>query len=284
VLETAQQYSHTFVAPDEKGIVSAEQIIKSITPDTKLVSLGLANSELGTIQPVREVAVKIKLLRQERLKSGNDMPLYLHTDASQAAGYIDIKVARLGVDMLTLNAGKIYGPKQVGLLWCHNSVALKPVLFGGGQEADLRPGTENVAGTIGFAEAFDILAKERSESIEKIQTFRNSLTKQLTGAFPELVISGNPKHQLANYLHVSWPNLDAERLIFKLETQGVLVATGAACAANKNTRSHVLEAIGLDSKLADGSVRITLGRFTTEQDIKNGAQTIISAAKEELER
>src|SRR5690606_25938020 len=130
----------------------------------------------------------------------------------------------------------------------------------------------------------DIAAREREETIKETHILRDALAKQLTNAFPELVLSGTPKHQLPNYLHVSWPDLDAERLIFRLENEGVLVATGAACAANKNTRSHVLEAIGLEPRIADGSLRLTLGRFTTEKEIQRGANAIIKAVKEELNR
>ncbi len=284
VLETIKQYPYTLVSPNPKGIISAEDIVKAITPKTKLVTLGLANSELGTLQPVKELAAKIKLLRQERVKLGNETPLYLHTDASQAAAYVDIKVARLGVDMLTLNASKLYGPKQVGLLWHASSVHLKPILFGGGQEANLRPGTENVAGAVGFAEAYELAANERSEASKKIRELRDELAKKLTDAFPELIISGNLNHQLPNYLHIAWPDLDAERLIFKLENKNVLVATGAACAANKNTSSHVLRAIGLKSNVANGSLRLTLGRFTKSSDITRGAQEIITAVRQELAR
>lgn len=280
VLEVVKQYPHTLVKPNEKGIVSAEDIIRAIKPETTLVSLGLANSELGTLQPVREVANQLKLLKQERLQEGNKTPLYLHTDASQAASYVDLKVSRLGVDMLTLNAGKIY--KQVGLLWRSSFVKLEPILFGGGQELDLRPGTENVAGAIGLAEALELSDKNRHKTNEKIRKLRDKLASELSSAFPDMVVSGSKKHQLPNYLHVAWPGVDAERLVFNLENRGVLVATGAACAANKNTGSHVLKEIGFKPELADGSLRLTLGRHTTENDISRGTKEIVAAVKEEL--
>ncbi len=282
VLEVTKQYQHTLVKPNEKGIVSAEDVLSSVKPETKLVSLGLANSELGTLQPVRELAGKIKLLRQKRLQEGNKTPLYLHTDASQAASYIDLKVSRLGIDMLTLNAGKIYGPKQVGLLWRASSVKLEPILFGGGQESDMRPGTENVAGAVGLAKALELADNKRHETNDKIRKLRDKLASELSSAFPDLVISGSKKHQLPNYLHVAWPGVDAERLIFNLENQNVLVATGAACAANKNTGSHVLKEIGLKPEVVDGSLRLTLGRHTTESDILRGTKAIIDTVKQEF--
>lgn len=281
VLETAKQYPHTLVAPDEKGIIAAEVVRKAVTSKTKLVSIVLADSELGNIQQLKEIAQIIKKEREDRLRSNNKTPLYFHADASQGAGLLDINVARLGVDLLTLSAAKIYGPKQSGLLWAASSVAMQPFVFGGGQERGLRSGTENVAAAVGFAKALDLTIDKRKREFERIEILRNLLQNKLEKAFDEVIISGHKKRRLPNFLHVSWPGVDAERVLFLLEAQNVLVATGSACAANSGTRSHVLEAIGMDAKTADGSLRLTLGKETTKEKIIKGAEAIIAAVKKE---
>ncbi len=284
VLSAAAGHDNSILSADHHGMMSAEAIKSAIRPDTELVSVALANNELGTIQPIREIAQIIKAERQNRLISGNKTPIYLHTDASQGIGQIDCNVARLGVDMMTLNAGKIYGPKQVGLLWAASHVKLVPQIVGGGQERGLRSGTENVAGTIGFAKALDLASEHRKYESDRLQKLRDSLQAKLTTAFPEAVVSGHPRHRLAGHLHISFPNIDAERMIFVLESRGVLVATGSACAANKGTRSHVLSAIGLSDELADGSLRLTLGHLSDEKNTNRVAEIIIEEVKREYAR
>jgi len=195
-----------------------------------------------------------------------------------------VNVARLGVDMLTLNAGKVYGPKQVGLLWLSSQTKVEPKILGGGQERGLRSGTENVAGTIGFTKAYEMAFEHRKYESERLEKLRNYLQNILLEAFPEAVISGNQKSRLPSFLHISFPKLDAERLIFLLEDRGVLVASGSACAANKGTRSHVLTAIGLLPELADGSIRITLGHLSNEENTKQAGEIIIEEIKREYER
>jgi cysteine desulfurase len=284
VLASANTHDHTVIEADERGFVSADTVKIAIRPDTHLVSVALANNELGTIQPIRDIAEIIKTERESRLLNGDKTPIYLHTDASQGAGQLDINVARLGVDMLTLNAGKIYGPKQVGLLWVANHVKLQPQIVGGGQERGLRSGTENVAGTIGFARALELLAEHRKYETDRLTELRDNLQQTLTSEFSNAIISGHMKHRLAGHLHISFPGLDGERLVFILENKGVLVATGSACAANKGTRSHVLTAIGLSSELADGSIRITLGHLSTLENTKRAGGIIIEEIKREYER
>lgn len=284
VLEAAKRRDHTIVAANEKGMVRAEAIRAAIRPDTQLVSIALANNELGTIQPLRDIAEVVRTIRAERLSCGDTTPLYLHSDASQGAGQIDIHTARLGVDLLTLNAGKVYGPKQVGLLWASSQVRLAPQIVGGGQERGLRSGTENIAGVIGFAKAMELAERHRKSESERLRGLRDNLQKQLTAAFDDAVISGSQKRRLPGHLHISFPNLDAERLVFALEMRGVLVATGSACAANKGTRSHVLTAIGLAPEIADGSLRLTLGHLSTEENIQRAGEIIIEEIKRERKR
>lgn len=284
VLAAARLHDATFVDPDEKGVVAAQKIKAALRPDTQLVSIALANNELGTIQPLRDIAEVVREERERRLAGGDHTPLYFHSDASQGVGQLDVNVARLGLDMVTLNAAKVYGPKQVGLLWVASSVTITPSIVGGGQERGLRSGTENVAGVIGFAKAMELASAHRKFESDRLAKLRDELQRRLVHAFPEAVVSGNQKHRLAGHLHISFPGLDAERVLFGLEMKNVLVATGSACAANKGTRSHVLTAIGLTPEVADGSLRLTLGHLSTEENTAKAADYIIEEITKEYQR
>lgn len=284
VLAAARTHEHTFVEADPRGFVSALAVKAAIQHNTVLVSIALANNELGTIQPLRDIAEVVRGERAARLAKGDHTPIYLHSDASQGVGQLDVNVARLGLDLLTLNAAKVYGPKQVGLLWAAPAVVVKPTIVGGGQERGLRSGTENVAGTVGFAKAMELASQHRQFESKRLMKLRDTLQTKLLAAFPNMVLSGHQKHRLAGHLHVSFPSLDAERVLFGLENKGVLVATGSACAANKGTRSHVLTAIGLAPEVADGSLRITLGHLSTEENTAKAAELIIETIKNEYTR
>lgn len=284
VLAAARRLSHTLIEVGEVGVIDPSAVAAAITPETQLVSIALANNELGTIQPLRDIAEIIKKERKDRLEAGNTTPIYFHSDASQGVGQIDVNVARLGVDAITINAGKVYGPKQIALLWTSREVRLTPQIVGGGQERGLRSGTENVAGTIGFALALELAAGHRKSESERLAKLRDTLQARLLAAFPDAVITGSQKRRLPGHLHISFPNVDAERLIFGLEAQGVMVATGSACAANKGTRSHVLTAVGLAPEVADGSLRITLGRLTSEESIERAAVIMVEVISHEVSR
>lgn len=276
--------NYTIIGVDKTGRIMLSELEAAITDETELISVALANHEIGTVQSLSEVAAVVRRVREQRADAGNQTQLVLHCDASQGLGLADIHVARLGVDLLTLNAAKVYGPKQVGLLWVRPGVTVTARIVGGGQELGLRSGTENVAGVIGFAEAVRLADKYRKRELGRLRDLRDTLQTSLTDAFANAVVSGHPKHQLVNYLHISFPGIDAERLVFLLEMQGVLVATGSACAANKATKSQVLEAIGLPESTANGSLRMTLGRHTTEADIKRATEAIIAAVTQESRR
>ncbi len=284
VLAAARMHDATLVAADEKGMVHAGEVQASIRHDTQLVSIALANNELGTIQPLRDIAEVVRAERQRRFEAGDVTPIYLHSDASQGVGQIDVNVARLGLDALTINAGKIYGPKQVGLLWAANDMKLTPTIVGGGQERGYRSGTENVPGVMGFATALELATEHRAFEAKRLGSLRDTLQASLMAAFPNAVVSGSMKKRLPGHLHISFPGIDAERLIFALEMKGVMVATGSACAANKGTRSHVLTAIGLAPEVADGSLRITLGRLTNEQTIAQATDILVEVISNEVKR
>ena len=284
VKKATQTGDHTILPVDHHGLISAAQVDEAIQDGTEVVSVALANHEIGSVQPIRDIAKVIEQRRRQRRVEGNKLPLVLHCDASQGFGLIDIHVGRLGVDLLTLNAGKIYGPKQVGLLWVRPGVIVTPRIVGGGQESGLRSGTENVAGVIGFAEAAHIASEKRAHESKRLLKLRDSLERTLIKRFPTAVLSGHPRHRLANFCHISFPGIDAERLVFLLEMDNVLVATGSACAANSGTRSAVLNAIGLEPQVADGSLRLTLGRGTTQEAIEYAAAKIITAVEKEASR
>lgn len=284
VLEMVRSRNGIFIEPTVKGIIAPEAVEAAITDTTELVSIGLANSELGTVQPIRDIAQVVKKVRKRRQASGDMRPLWFHTDASQGVGQVDCNVARLGVDMMTINAGKIYGPKQVALLWRRPEIRLSPLFVGGGQENGLRSGTENVAGVVGMAKALELACEHRKAEAKRLSTLRDAMQNAITDAFSECIVSGSIKRRLPGHLHVSFPGIDAERLVFMLESKGVLVATGSACAANKGTRSHVLEAIKMNEDEADGSLRITLGRLTTDDAVRRGTDAIIDAVKKEQKR
>lgn len=284
VLEAAKRSETTLMPVAASGRVDPTAVAQAVRDDTTIVSIGLANGVIGTIQPLRQIAEALHAIRLQRRNAGNQTPLVFHTDASQGVGQIDANVARLGVDAMTLNAGKIYGPKQVGLLWASRSVRLSPQIVGGGQERGLRSGTENVAGTVGFAAAIQIAHQHRTEESRRLAQLRDEVEQRIVEAVPDVVVSGDKKHRLSGFLHVSFPGVDAERLLYILEGQSVLVATGSACAANKGTRSHVLEAIGLEPEVADGSLRLTFGRLNSSEQIEIIVEAIVRAVRTERER
>ncbi len=319
VLATAAAYPHNLIKVDRTGLIDLADFRAKLTDDVVFVSIALANNELGTIQPFAEIAEIIRQARQKRLQQGNTTPLYLHTDASQALSLVDVNVARLSVDLLTLNAAKCNGPKGVGALYVGHNVKLSPLSVGGGQERGLRGGTENVPGVIGFAVAINEAKKHLASNRKKYQKMADILRQNLSQIpleppsdstktpvpnqnsaphtsiiarpdgkvntfYAKPVFLGNPKHQLANFVPVSFPGLDAERLIYKLEAQGVLVSTGAACAANKGTKSHVLTGIGLSDAEVAGSLRISLGSTNTEEQIIEAAKIITEVVRHEYLR
>ena len=287
VRESARHYAKKVaeIAVDSTGLIDQKDFATKITDRTVLVSVAIANNELGTIQPLSEIAEIIRKVRDQRLAAGNLTPLYLHSDASQAASLLDLSVARLGVDLLTLNSAKVYGPKGIGALYISRGVKLSPISYGGGQEMGLRSGTENVPLLMGFAEA-SVRAKAHISASRKKYEKYNQLFRQILTE-KSLVIPkflGNKKHQLANFCPICFDGLDAERLIFKLEDRGILLSTGAACAASKGQKSHVLSAIGLTDSEITGSLRVTFGELNTEEQIREAATVIAEVVNQEAKR
>ena len=269
---------------DRSGLIDLKDFQQKLGKNTVFVSVALANNELGVIQPLAEISQLVSKERERRLGAGQDLPLYLHSDASQALNVVDISVSRLGVDLLTINSAKIGGPKGVGALYVGRRVKLKPIVSGGGQELGLRSGTENVPGVMGFATAAEETKAHLGGNRKKYQKMVEIIKNELKKCQIEPIFLGNTKHQLANFCPVSFPGIDAERLIYLLEEQEVYVSTGAACAANKGTVSHVLKAIGLSGPEIAGSLRISLGALNTEENVKKAAILIRGAVEKEALR
>ncbi len=274
VLAAAHEHDCREAGVTPEGIVDIDQLIGLIDDQTVLVSVMYANNEVGTVQPVRQIAQALEEVRRQRRHSGNKLPLYLHTDAAQAAAYLDLHVSRLGVDLLTLNAGKIYGPKQVGALYVNSKVVLTPQVFGGGQERGLRSGTENVAGAIGLARALDLVQGRRREETERLQALQKRFIDLLTAKIPQAVINGSRKKRLPNNVHFTIPGTDNERLIIQLDEAGIMCAAGSACSADSGEPSHVLRAMGLSGDDARSSLRFTMGHQTTGDDVRQVIETL----------
>ncbi|MFO0781545.1 MAG: cysteine desulfurase family protein [Candidatus Saccharimonadales bacterium] len=278
VLVPANQYEVRHVAVDEKGRVNLEDLAKKIDENTALVSVMYANNEIGTIQPIREVAKIVHAINDER-RTTNGLPLYLHTDACQAANYLDLHVSRLGVDLMTVNGGKIYGPKQSGCLYVKPGTKLTPLIYGGGQERKLRSGTENVANCVGFAHALDIAQQCRHEENERLQQLQQTFIKALQASVPSAQVNGSLKHRLPNNVHVTFPGVDNERVLIQLDEAGIMAAAGSACSASTEESSHVLRAIGVSETDAQASLRFTMGRHTDEAAIKTTVATLAQLVK-----
>ncbi len=272
VLEPAKDYDYRSVAVSPDGRLDLGDLRRKIDEHTVLVSIMYANNEIGTIQPIREIAQVIAEKRAER--SPKDMPLLFHTDACQAANYLDLHVARLGVDLLSINGGKIYGPKQSGVLYIKGGVQLKPLIAGGGQERGLRSGTENVAAAVGLAAALELVQSGRREEAHRLQGLQQTFLKEVAAKLPQAVINGSQRFRLPNNIHLTLPGQDNERLLIQLDEAGILAAAGSACAADSGEPSHVLKALGVSDVDARASLRFTMGRGTTEPMIKRAVKTL----------
>lgn len=279
VRRVAEKCGGAPIAVNQFGRIDLADFRSKLTDEIDLVSVSLVNNELGTIQPLAEISGIIREVKLDRLKRGVKTPLYLHSDASQALNLLDINVARLGVDLLTLNSAKVYGPKGVGALYVSHDVKLSPATFGGGQENGLRSGTENVPGVIGFAKAVELAKSHLNGNRKKYADFKKILLNELRGY--ELI---NKKHTLDNFIVLCYNGIDAERLIYLLEEKAVYVSTGAACAASKGEKSHVLAAIGLTDKQIAGSLRLSLGETNDEDQIHEAAKIINEVVATERKR
>lgn len=247
-------YELTKIPVDENGTIDLEVLKSSIRTDTILITLMHANNEVGTIQPIKEV-----------VKIAKEKGIYVHTDSVQTFGNIEVDVQDLGVDLLTISAHKIYGPKGVGALYIRKGTKIKSLVFGGGQERKIRPGTENVPGIIGFGEAAEHCVATLKEC-ENMVKLRDKLIEGLL-KMEDVKLNGHPTNRLPGNVNVSIEYIEGEALLLSLDMEGIAASSGSACTSGSLDPSHVLMAMGLSHQTAHGSLRLTLGKGTTEEDI-----------------
>jgi cysteine desulfurase len=251
--------SHVAMA-DGLGMVDVEDVADGMDDKTALVSVMHSNNETGVIQPINEIA-----------EIARSRGILCHTDAVQSAGKVRLDVRELGVDLLSISAHKLYGPKGVGALYVRRGVALHPLITGGGHERGARAGTENVSGIIGFGKACEIAAQKMDEDTKRITALRDDLQKLILERIPSAIINGHPEKRLPNTLNVCLLPGEAEALMIRCDLAGVAVSAGSACASGSIEPSHVLMAMGIPVKEALGSIRLSLGRETTREDLDYAA-------------
>ena len=261
VIETANYLERkgvkvTFVPVDHTGIVDINRLQEAISTKTALISLMHANNELGTIQPIQDV---VKMARKKGV--------LVHTDAVQSFGKIDVNVDKLGVDLLSVSAHKIYGPKGIGALYIRKGTNIMPLIYGGHQERLMRAGTENTIGIVGFGEAIRIVQEQGEQDKKRIAKLADMLKSGIEDKIPKVKFNGNETKRIKGTLNYSFYGLEAEAILLSLATKDIFVSTGSACSEDSEEVSHVLNAINLRPEMARSSIRISLGRFNKEEDI-----------------
>jgi len=274
VIETARflekkGYVVHYVPVDSYGLINLEFFKSVISSSTALVSIMLANNEIGTIQPVEEI-----------VKIAHKYGVPVHTDAVQAFGKMEVEVKKLNVDLLTVSAHKIYGPKGVGALYLKKETPFSPVIHGGHQEFGLRPGTENAAGIIGFGEAARILQERWRKDRDRLEKLAQKLKDGLEKQISRMKFNGHPEKRIKSTLNFSFEGIEGEALLMALATKEIYVSTGSACSEEAEEPSHVLLAIGLSPELANSSIRISLGRFNEEKDVKTVLEELPAIVQE----
>jgi len=266
ILESARRlekegFSVTMLHVDGLGTIDIEECLRHITPQTILISVMYANNEIGTIEPIKELATAL-----EKHRGTNTFPL-LHTDACQAAGALSLNVKELGVDLMSLNGSKIYGPKGVGILYKKKGIKIEPLIVGGEQEMNLRAGTESLPLIVGCTEALRRADEDREDESKRLMKLRDYFIEQLFKKIPNVILNGHPHRRLPNNIHISIPHIEGESILLMLDTHGIEASTGSACSALDLKPSHVLLALGQSADLAHGSIRFSLGRSTTKAEI-----------------
>jgi len=261
----------THVDPDERGVITPEAVSQTLRPNTVFVSIGWGNSEIGTTQPLAQIARVIRDFENKNKDIASPYfsdAIVFHSDAGQASLYRPLQVHSLGVDLLTLDAGKLYGPRGVGALFVGKDVELAPIMLGGKQERGLRAGTENVALAAGFAAALAHVASERASESKRLEKLRDDFAREISARIPGAVINGDLVHAMPHILNVSIPNTQSEYLVLALDHQGIALSTKSACREGEASRSHVVEVLGGEKWRAENTLRFSLGTFTTQDDLK----------------
>jgi cysteine desulfurase len=260
----------TYLPVGKDGIVNSSDLEDAITDKTILITVMHANNEIGTIQPISEIG---EIARSNKI--------YFHTDAVQSVGKIPVNVEELNVDMLSLSAHKLYGPKGVGALYIKKGVRLEPIIHGGGHEKGIRPGTENVAGIVGLGKACEIAENNLEEEAQYLTTMRDELIRRVLSEIDESYLNGHPTKRLPNNINFRFTGIEGESLVLHLDSKNIASSTGSACSSKKLEASHVLMALGLEEVQAHGSLRLTLGKENKVEDtdyviesIKNAVDTL----------
>jgi cysteine desulfurase len=261
VLNTAQALekqgvSVTYVRVGASGVVDPEDVQRAIRPDTVLISIMHANNEIGTIQPLAEIGG----IARER-------DIYFHSDAVQSVGKIPVDVEKLGVDLLSLSAHKLHGPKGVGAMFIRKGTSLKPLLYGGHHERDRRPGTENVPGIVGLGMATELAWAHLEENAQQVAGLRDRLERGILGQVPQVSVNGDPQRRLPNTSNLCFDCVEGEGFVIAMDLRGIACSTGAACSSGAVEPSHVLSALGRTPEQARSSIRFSLGRYNTAEDI-----------------
>ena len=261
VLETCKQlekegFEITYVSVDENGIVNLDELKKSIKPTTILITIMFANNEIGTIQPIEEIG-----------KIAKENNIYFHTDAVQAVGNIEIDVEKLNIDSLSLSGHKFYGPKGIGALYVRTGIKFEKFISGGHQERNKRAGTENVAGIVGMGKAIELAYSNLDEHNKKIKELRDYYVEQVKEKIPYIKINGDIEKRLPGNSNISFRFIEGESLLLNLDLKGICASSGSACTSGSLDPSHVLLAIGLPHEIAHGSLRISIGKYNTKEEI-----------------
>lgn len=244
------------VPVDQYGKINIQKLKERITEETILISIGYANNEIGTIQPISEIG---KLCKEKNI--------VFHSDAVAAEGLLSLDVKRDDIDLLTMSSNDIYGPKGVGILYIKRGIRLNPLIIGGGQEHGLRSGTENMPGIVGMRKAVEIMQKEMAEEVKRLAKYRNKLIENILVKIPKCHLNGHPTQRLANNAHFRFEGVEGESLLLSLKDKGISVSTGSACSSKTLQPSHTLIALGLLHEEAHGSLEFTSGRFNKEEDV-----------------
>ncbi len=252
----------TYLPVDDQGLVDPDDVGRAITDSTVLVSVMLANNEIGTIEPVAEIS---RIVKHEAKRRGRTV--VFHTDAIQGAGFLDIDARSLGADLMSLSAHKFHGPKGVGALYVRRGTPFEPQMMGGGQERQRRSGTENVAGIFGLAEALRLAADEREEVAARCTRLRDRIVSEICDSVGDVLINGHPTRRLPNNVNISFQGVEGEPLLQSLDFAGICASSQSACSSASLEPSHVLLAIGRTADEAQGSLRLTIGRENTDEDV-----------------
>lgn len=263
----AQGMSVKYVQLDQHGMVNLADFAGLINPTIRLVAIALTSSEVGTIQPIAQIAKLVVAERKRRFTDGNKTPIHFHCDGSAVGESIRLDVNRLGIDSLSLNPAKLYGPKGVGLLYLRRGSKLTAQLLGGSQENGLRAGTPNLVGVVGMAKSLEIAQNNSTQNHHNLQDLSQYLVERLIKMYHDIAINGHPKKHLAGHISISFDKYDGEDLMAYLNDNGVAVGTGAACSASDEEPSRAIRALGRTRAQAQGTLRITLGRYTTKAEL-----------------